>query len=536
MKKLVYIILSCLFLWSCQNENLEDVKDIRQKATAFDSNVTYPLSATTRSSDALSTSWETVNQITLPSGESVYTPWSSNYSKNTIPADYSKDIKKADGWNLIAHTINGVERGLNYLFFYNKFTGMLKVFYYLEHSYSQTTGLWHVRIDRPQNLLAFTNSFANPIDCSNKIQDVYCSNITINQNKAFTEGWNCFELELAYDPQFTTGIMQIEPCGIIQSDLSISGNYKLNSEGSIVTMNNQKKGNLKGSGEDAKKHIISESSKVTSSTKDGINVSGINTSSSVSDMLKKGVAKLFKSFTSRTREQKPQEYKLQFTTNGTATLNGNITTNLGGGFSPIEVNISNDKVGRLGVWNLIKQPEIQFNTLGRHIATSETTFPTFRIYGAGKEFYYPILNPDVQASHSYTYNIFIGTHDDNRAPYGSLHGGMSYSGKGLEIYDGLYTTKAVEFKAYFPGRDNHDRYQIPGMIYLYDSMGEYSKFGITNDYIFKVIVTSNAGDIQVTSTKSFIPKLEWRKDNLETNKKVIDEPNAKFILQKMRLY
>lgn len=298
-------------------------------------------------------------------------------------------------------------------------------------------------------------------------------------------------------------------------------------------MNSQKTGILKGSGEDAKKYITSEASNVTNSPLHGINVSGISASSPVADMIKKGVARLFKSFTSRTKEQKPQEYKLQFTTNGTATLNGNITTNLGGGFSPIEINISNDKVGILGVWNLLKQPEIQFNTLGRHIATSETTFPTFRIYGAGKELYYPIRNPNIKANDSYTYNIFTGTHDGNQAPYGSLNGGMSYSGKGIPIYYGLYTAKAVEFKVYFPGVDNHDRYQIPEMIYLYDSMGEYSKFGISNDYIFRVILTLNIGDIQVTSTKSFIPKLEWRKDNLETNKGYIDKPNAKFILQRM---
>ncbi|SHI72233.1 hypothetical protein [Bacteroides stercorirosoris] len=534
MKKLIYYItLTSLFLWGCQNDNLENIKGTEQVVDTYDSNITYPMAATTRSIDNLSTFWETIEQIKLPSGNIVYTPWNPNYSKSTIPTDYSRDIQKADGWNIIAHTINGVESGLNYILFYNKFTGMLKVFYYLEHNYSQTTGLWHVRIDRPQNLLAFTNSFANAIDYSNKIQDVYCSNITINQNKAFTEGWNCFELELAYDPYFTTGIMQIEPCGIIQSDLSISGNYELNSEGNIITMNNQKTGNLKGSGEDAKKYITSEASKVTNSPIHGINVSGISASSLVVDMLKKGVAKLFKSFTSRTKEQKPQEYKLQFTTNGTATLNGNITTNLGGGFSPIEINISNDKVGILGVWNLLKQPEIQFNTLGRHIATSETTFPTFRIYGAGKELYYPIRNPDIKANESYTYNIFTGTHDDNQAPYGSLNGGMNYSGKGTHIYDGLYTAKAVEFKVYFPGVDNHDRSQIPGMIYLYDSTGEYSKFGIANDYIFRVILTLNIGDIQVTSTKSFIPKLEWRKDNLEFNKGCIDQPDAKFILQQM---
>lgn len=420
MKNTICIIICTLFFWSCQSDNLENVKKAEQTAEYFDRNVTYPMDITTRSTDELSTSWETIDQIILPSGSLVYTPWNTNYSKSTIPTEYRSDIKKADGWNLIAHTVNGEESGLNYLFFYNRFTGMLKVFYYLEHSYSQTTGLWHVYIDKPQNLLAFTNSIAYTIDSSHKIQDVYCSNITINKDKAFTEGWNCFELELAYDPQFKTGTLIVEPCGIIQSNLTITGNYNSKSDGNIITINSEKTGVLKGTGSDAKKYIANEVPKVS---KEFGNLSSLTESSPLSDFIQKGIGKLFKSFSALTKRQKPQEYKLQFTTSGSVELNGTITTNLGGGFSPITINISNDKVGKLGLWNLVNQPTIQFNTLGRHIATSDVTFPTFRIYGAGKEFYNISINPDAVngiIGCSDSYKIFIGDNSECLSPGGRL--------------------------------------------------------------------------------------------------------------------
>lgn len=529
MKNAICIILSLLTFWNCQNESIENVQS-NLLETNTSNNITYPLSASTRNSSTFNTDWETINQITLPSGIPVYTPWNPECSKNTIPTDYCQDIKKEDGWNLIAHTINGVEKDLNYLFFHNQYTGILKVFYYLEHSYSQTTGLWHVHIDRPQNLLAFTNSFANPINHPEKIQDVYCSNITINQDKAFTEGWNCFELELAYDPSFTSAIMTIEPCGVLQSNLEISGNYNSTSSGTIITLNNNNNGVIKGSGKDAKDYILTNIPKGNLSS--GINTSDLSSSSSVADIIKKGVSKLFKSFTGKTKESKPQEYKLQFTTNGSVTLNGSITTNLGGGFSPISIDISENRVGKLGVWNLSNQPEIQFNTLGRLFTTSETEFPIFRTYGAGKELYSPVYNSIDGSSYSFSYNIFTGSHNGCTAPHGSLEGGMNYNGQGALIYDGLYNRQAVEFKVYFPGRDNHDKHQIPGMIYLYGSKGENTPFGISNKYIFRVTLTINHGDQQITLTKSFIPKLEWRTDNLEMNKNSVEDSNAEFILQR----
>ena len=525
-----------MLLFSCQNNDLEIAQEIPQSSTADDSKITYPLTnTTTRGNNELDNAWEDLLELNLPSGVLVYTPWNPNISSKTIPTDYSNDIKKVDGWRLIAHTMNSAERGLNYLLFYNRFTGILKAFYYLEESYSQSMGLWHIHIDQPQNLLSFTGNYAEPTNSSNKIQDAYCSNITINEDKAYTKGWNCFEFELAYDPDFNNGTLFIEPCGIIKSELNITGNYNSKSTGTIIAMNaNKKEGSLKGSGSDAKNHIINESSKVSKSYSD---LSSLTKSSPISDFIKKGVNALFKSFTAKTKKDKPQEYKLQYTTNGTVTLNGNITTNIYGGFSPISINISKDKVGSLGVWNLVAQPTIGFNTLGRLVKASPNHLPIFRIYGIGKDEYSIIINPNIKneiIDYSSTYEVFTTKSNKSASgSSGSLSGGMNYSGTGAVIYEDLCLDRSVEFKVAFPTLSNQST-NIPGMIYLYGSTNEDNMpFGIYNNYIFKVSLLLNINNNDETiSTKSFSPKLEWRKDNLDQNSHHAERYDY-FILQQL---
>ena len=80
-------------------------------------------------------------------------------STTAIPYDIRMDIKSVDGWELIAHTVNGYgDLGVNYLIFHNKYTGVLKVFYYLEPEQAQfadNTAMWKLHFEIPQSCLAF---------------------------------------------------------------------------------------------------------------------------------------------------------------------------------------------------------------------------------------------------------------------------------------------------------------------------------------------------------------------------------------------
>ena len=535
MRFFLSTIVACILCMSCQNDiSIEQITP--HKISTIDNKVTYPLFNTiTRSNNEFDTSWETISQVTLPSGILVYTPWNTTMSSTTVPTNFRTDIKKADGWKLIAHTLNSSEKGLNYLFFYNQFTGFLKTFYYLENNFAQTTGLWHIHIDRPQGLLAFTEGYTRPANSKEKIQDVYCSNISINEDKPFSQGWNCFEVELAYDPQFSGAFLTIEPCGILKSQIEMSGEYNSKSEGHIITIGANNKGVQKSSGADAQKQIKDIVSYVP---KDIVDLGSLTSSSSLRDLVVKGIGSIFKGLTSRTKKDKPEEYQLQYTTNGEITLSGEITSKIYSGFPPITINIGKEYVGSLGLWNVSLQPIIEFNTLGRLIQTSETTFPIYRIYGAGNDYCYFNINPDAVCKETKTsYQIFTCPNNEYRYSdsNGPLSGGMSYSGVGEYLINDIYKQKAVEFKIYVPGVDNHKQRELPEMVYLYDSKNEFgTKFGIKNNYIIKAQAYFNIDDnIEVTSTKTFVPTLRWRTDNLQHNS-IHKEEYDTFWLQQYR--
>ena len=527
MKPLTTIFCTLLFFCSCNNEI--ETTDIQKESNINrEYQITYPLSKTeSRSNSELDTSWETVQEITLPSGEPAYTPWNSEISSKTVPNEFSMDIKKEDGWNLIAHSMNNQEKGLNYLFFYNIYRGTLKVFYYLEENFNQTTGLWHVHIDKPQNLLAFTGLYAKAINASDKIQDIYCSNITINPSKAFTKGWNCFEVDLAYDPNFEDATLYIEPCGIIESNIEISGNYNSSSEGSIITIGADKQsGVLKGTGKDAEKYLSDESSKVAwenfpSTRTLSSSISERDSESiDIGSIIKLGANFLQKVFSS---EKKGKEYKLKFATQGSVTLKGDITTIVGGGFSPIAISIDKDKVGNLGVWGVEEQPTIQFNTLGRKKEVFTSGNPTFMTYGGTTPIYHIVINPDLSnkiTNLKRDYETLIGTFSDSytdKENQNSISGGMNYSAQGEHIYNDIYARIAPVFKVHFKNLNNNDTREVPPAIYLYGSKdGSGTPFGIKNNFIFGINVTFTAPDgREFMSTRSFRPLLEWRTDNLQ---------------------
>ncbi len=64
----------------------------------------------------------------------VKTPWSSDAMITTLPEEICDDVKKEDGWEM-AFSKLGTEalEGANYFGLYNKFTGILRIFYYVSN-------------------------------------------------------------------------------------------------------------------------------------------------------------------------------------------------------------------------------------------------------------------------------------------------------------------------------------------------------------------------------------------------------------------
>ena len=187
----ILFLFSAIFLFiACGSSDLEEYSSLSGEVqSVLTPGVVYPLRNSSRAGSQGTGFWESWEHVKLPSGKpAVYTPWNKQ-NASVIPQDIREDIKYSNGWRLIAYTVGGPNEEvkgddfLNYMLFYNKYTGILKVFYYLESSSMQNTGMWKLHFETPQSLLAFSDQYAT-ISSDKTKSDVYVSNITNNDTKA----------------------------------------------------------------------------------------------------------------------------------------------------------------------------------------------------------------------------------------------------------------------------------------------------------------------------------------------------------------
>jgi len=110
--------------------------------------------------------WESWQSIEITEGKgssaikvSVSTPWNTVAPQNAFAADIAMDIKRADGWELIFNTCakDGYGSGRNYLIFYNKLLGIMRVFYYCDMEITGTGNehFWQVIMGKNQNRTSY---------------------------------------------------------------------------------------------------------------------------------------------------------------------------------------------------------------------------------------------------------------------------------------------------------------------------------------------------------------------------------------------
>ena len=89
---------------------------------------------------------------------------------------------------------------------------------------------------------------AEPLTSDKSVRDIYLSNITKDDSKGYTVGWNCFQVELAYDPDFSEGSLQIIPMSMTTSSIKFTGNFDSKTDGTIIstTTSNPLNGVVKG--------------------------------------------------------------------------------------------------------------------------------------------------------------------------------------------------------------------------------------------------------------------------------------------------
>lgn len=361
--------------------------------------------------------------------DSVKAPWASNNVITTIPSDIRKDVREEDGWNILfssmiingykkAYNFQKTDKNANYIIFYNHYNGLLKGFCYLTEPVQQNnTALWHLSTNDSTRLFNFAGKEAIPYN-GPKSKDIYISNITDESvAKGFNKGWNCFQIELAYDENSINQTLNINAITLDETSYNFEGTMDFESNGVIITttqkpQNNILRGTATAIGDAAKKYIEKNLENKNKETR------GI-VSTTIGDLIATGANKIFSSIFGK-KSTTTSEQNINVTSKGNVIITGKSTKPATGIITPIS-DIPLNKLGyALGIWNLLDYPEYQTE----QIATLQNYFPTnnstaFRYKIETTFSYKTIINPtqektSTQASIVYenrikTSNAFLNT-------------------------------------------------------------------------------------------------------------------------------
>lgn len=346
--------------------------------------------------------WENTTTITFGNGNIKTLPW-YNGSITPAPNYILTDFRKVDGWELLYNFCNQpIDQGKWYLIFYNKFTGKIRSYYFLEDPVAGgSDGVWGLMTTNTHSLLNNTGYFAYPINCPVTNPFVYTTNISTNAtNKAIAKGWNVFETEITYDPNSSSKPiwMSIQPSENNISNITIAGSFNSKSEGTIVSSSSSSfVSSILGAAAKGAGNVAGDWIKSACGLKDNSNafikvgvgaLSGIM-SGGTDKLINAGVNLVFGSFISRFSQPSTSTSKLEFKTNGSITLSGTITSSQAS--NAVSVNnlvvpgtqrtpIDNifplfDK--KLGVWNLANKPIVKQSNKAMLNGVGDGSYPLY---------------------------------------------------------------------------------------------------------------------------------------------------------------
>lgn len=360
---LLKILFLSLCFYSCGEENFSELQ-IENSEQESSCKIVYPLSnndASTRST-SFEHDWENYTHVTLPSGRRVVVPWCTSLPPaGDVPLEIMRDVKSENGWELIAHTMTSDnDEGHNYLIFHNYVTGIMKVFYYIESCELNNMGIWRLEfLNGVQKYLNFQNEVADPIEYNNGLNCIDVTNLTTRESKSFSAGWNCFQVELAFDPKPLCKSMRISAvCYNLQS-LNLSGEYQSSTNGLLITRSTSNpltepmKGLASLVGDYAEKWFTQK--KDEGSIKDP-NIHYASTRGIGSTIITAGAQYLLTSLVSVFDKENVSQQEIQLKTNGTITLDGTIDFVNQSPITSITLSCDTSKIGHLGAWNIQQWP------------------------------------------------------------------------------------------------------------------------------------------------------------------------------------
>lgn len=205
------VIVIAITIASCSSEDelfseYEDESQIMTRSLSFNK--------PSISNPTLHSDWENVTKIYLNNGPSIDAPWVFSGGNNmNIASDFRADIKKKDGWKLLSHTMIERDSGEpNYIIFYNKKTGILKVFYYQLIGQNNNNLVWSMEsVYGPTSIFPSNQRLQGTLN--SQYQYASTSNALRGSMSAFgalSAGWNAFSFELVYGSVNNKPIVRIK--------------------------------------------------------------------------------------------------------------------------------------------------------------------------------------------------------------------------------------------------------------------------------------------------------------------------------------
>lgn len=315
MKRLFFLL--CLtIMWACQ-ENEEIILSERLLDTRSITTMTSPVF-----------DWWDTTSVSLPGlANPVVLPW-YNGANTQIPYYLLEEYEPKDGWEMVYnYCINYLpgELNKNYLIFYNKFTGILRIFYYNNNQIAPSSvSFWRFEITASTSMLNATGIWSMPMSERVSSPYVYVSNITSVPSKSISMGWNCFDVELAYDDQIINknARFNINIYNIDKEKIKLSGDLQIETEGVIVTATSSSfpawtRKSSKVAGDEAKGFLQKMLKKTSLNGKISSIVSG-----GVSSLVENGVGRLLGSIVGKKDNTYNSQVKL--TSTGEVKINGEL--------------------------------------------------------------------------------------------------------------------------------------------------------------------------------------------------------------------
>lgn len=382
---LFFLFITAFLNFSCEDEVIKPSLSASPstRALVVDSNESL-------SNPDLIDDWENLSTITLNDPLSggmlhyVSTPWSDG-NPSSLSEHFRYDIKKEDGWQMLFHTFKevGLDIGLNYICFYNHFTGYFKIFYYYDGNNSTQGVQWYIKTSGGRKIKMFDapSYLANPDSKVASNDMLIISNSTDTPTDGISPGWNGFQFQV---PRYCTDLGDYElKIGAYDkriTDYFLLGKQSLETVGTVSTVSSESSGISKAlsniTGPAAKKFIDNLSKKLLgdavvlgnsiaslilkipstgyiSAMKGGLNmIFGRTTSTSTSDVALTTLGSVEMSGTGSSTE-----------TIDIPVLNVNLYRALNqngmasGVVSPI------NSVSHLGVWTLNYNPKVYYNRM-----------------------------------------------------------------------------------------------------------------------------------------------------------------------------